>query len=548
MVQFIVNNLEDSGKGSLRQAIENANTRSGKDEIVFEENPSGGEIVLTSGQLNITDSLQITGLGADRLALSGNNTNRVFTINDGSDELITVEIIGLKITEGFSSFRGTGDGAGIRNFENLTVRDSIISDNFAQEGGAGISNQGILDLLNSAVINNTIAGGIIELGGGGIYNNATASIINSTIAFNEGNDLGGGIANRGDLEIVNSTITGNTLADSDNTSNRNGAGIYSYIGNSDRAITTVTSSIVAGNSNDNDLGGGLTIDSDASFNSGGNNLIGNGDGATGFSDGVNGDIVGTAANAIDPLLGTLQDNGGGIPTTALLTGSPAIDAGSNPLSLNTDQRGANFSRTLNGDGDGTAVTDIGAFEADSVNNASHNEEDELIFGVEWSDSLKGGTGNDTLNGLQGTDTLDGGTGDDILVGDSGHDLIFGGDGHDLIAGNEDADILEGGNGSDTLFGDEEGDILVGGNGHDILIGGSGADKFTIVSGRDTDGIIDFNPGEDVLRLSEGLRFESLNLQQNSSDTDLIVTDTHELIAVLIDTDINSISESDFVLA
>ena len=64
MVQFIVTNLPDSGAGSLRQAIEDANNQPGKDEIVFEDSLSGGRIDLTSGRLEINDSVSIQGLGA----------------------------------------------------------------------------------------------------------------------------------------------------------------------------------------------------------------------------------------------------------------------------------------------------------------------------------------------------------------------------------------------------------------------------------------------------------------------------------------------------
>ena len=79
------------------------------------------------------------------------------------------------------------------------------------------------------------------------------------------------------------------------------------------------------------------------FTSGGNNLIG--DGSGGFINGENGNIVGTSDNPVEPQLGELQDNGGSTQTIALQDGSPAIDAGSNPNNLKTDQRGEGFDRT-----------------------------------------------------------------------------------------------------------------------------------------------------------------------------------------------------------
>jgi hypothetical protein len=102
----------------------------------------------------------------------------------------------------------------------------------------------------------------------------------------------------------------------------------------------------------------------------GYNLVGDGSGSSGF--GMAGDQVGTAASPINPLLAPLGNYGGplaGAPgsqqvaqTMALLPGSPAIDAGSNALAvdslgnpLTTDQRG--FARIVNG------TVDIGAFES-----------------------------------------------------------------------------------------------------------------------------------------------------------------------------------------
>src|SRR5262249_16880998 len=96
------------------------------------------------------------------------------------------------------------------------------------------------------------------------------------------------------------------------------------------------------------------------FVSGGHNLIGDGTGSNDFTNGVNGDIVGTAASPIDPRLGPLQNNGGRTQTMALLPGSPAIDHGDNVNVPAADQRG--FPRVRDGNGDGVAIVAIGAFE------------------------------------------------------------------------------------------------------------------------------------------------------------------------------------------
>ena len=81
-----------------------------------------------------------------------------------------------------------------------------------------------------------------------------------------------------------------------------------------------------------------------------------------------------SAHPIDPGLAPLGDYGGPTQTQALLDNSPAIDAGDpnfNSTTLPYDQRGAGFNRIVDGNGDGTAQVDMGAFETFDVDPASH---------------------------------------------------------------------------------------------------------------------------------------------------------------------------------
>src|SRR5690349_21903848 len=71
---FTVVNTNDSGTGSLRQAIIEANGAAGPDDIVFAPTLQG-TIVLTSGQLMVTDSLTIAGPGAGKISVSGNGAS-----------------------------------------------------------------------------------------------------------------------------------------------------------------------------------------------------------------------------------------------------------------------------------------------------------------------------------------------------------------------------------------------------------------------------------------------------------------------------------------
>ncbi|MGF1503509.1 MAG: calcium-binding protein [Paracoccaceae bacterium] len=99
-----------------------------------------------------------------------------------------------------------------------------------------------------------------------------------------------------------------------------------------------------------------------------------------------------------------------------------------------------------------------------------------ITGTEYSETLRGGGGDDTITGLYGDDTIDGGFGDDLIYGDrsmflpkpfrrsiTDDDSLVGGAGDDTIFGGLGDDTIVGGDGSDVLFGGAGDDVLIGGN-------------------------------------------------------------------------------------
>jgi hypothetical protein len=250
---------------------------------------------------------------------------------------------------GNAGFFGTfGDGGGIYNGGTLTVSNSTLSGNSAELGG-GIENFGTLTVSNSTLSGNS--GG----DGGGIYNGGTLTVSNSTLSGNSASD-GGGISNSGTLTVSNSTLSGNsgsfegggiatsgthsvTLTNVTLTANRassifsgpRGGGLYASSGSPVLHNTLIAGNFKSGTTRDDVYG---------ALNSGGDyNLIGDGIGMTGVSDGVNGNLVGSASSPIDPLLGPLQDNGGPTKTRALLAGSPALNAGDAAFVGTADQRG-----------------------------------------------------------------------------------------------------------------------------------------------------------------------------------------------------------------
>ena len=339
--ELTVTNTDDSGPGSLREAITSANSNGQTDTIEFAPDVEG-TVTLTGGELRITndseeEGLTIKGPGADKLAVSGNNASRVFRIDRGAK----VAIEGLTVREGLPSDKVAG---GIENSGTLALTDSTVSDNRA-DGAGGIYNSNDLTLTNS-----TVSGNEVRLIGAGIYSDTsrsggTTTIRNSTISGNTASDgVGGGVLNiSGRTVIENSTVTNNSASDSSGL----GGGVVSL------GSTEVRSSILSGNADGDAVYAGDTNP----YASGGHNLVGSGNGAGTFI--ATGDQTGVS----EPRLGPLAVNGGPNETHLPLDGSPAIDKG-NSFGLTTDQRGEtrpqdhpSIANASGGDG-----SDVGAVE------------------------------------------------------------------------------------------------------------------------------------------------------------------------------------------
>ncbi len=76
---FNVTNTNDSGPGSLREAVIEANVNPGPDEILFESGATG-TLRLTSGELTVTDPVTIEGPGRDVLTIAIDDAKANFPI------------------------------------------------------------------------------------------------------------------------------------------------------------------------------------------------------------------------------------------------------------------------------------------------------------------------------------------------------------------------------------------------------------------------------------------------------------------------------------
>lgn len=274
-----------------------------------------GSYTLTMNNSTVSGNQATTGAGGGITTLLGSITDSLITNN--------------------SSALG---GGGISALRDLTVANSIVSSNMASRRGGGIEVQtGTTTIIGSTIANNQVAiggPGINEAKGGGIAAEII-NITNSTLSGNRSIEDGGGVY-APFITVNNSTIVFNTAA--------TGGGLLQRPSGISTQVL-VNNSIVSGNAAPPP---GIP---DVNNFLGSNNLVGQ-------------DI----ATILDPIL---KNNGGftpgapgstaGIPTHALIPGSPAINGGDNslvPTDITTDQRGEGFPRIVSG------TLDIGAVESD----------------------------------------------------------------------------------------------------------------------------------------------------------------------------------------
>lgn len=304
-------------------------------EVVISENTaesSGGGLYFDGGTLSVQRSLfeknsATFGGGIAILEISAPGT---------------AAIENTRVLENLASF-----GAGLYNSAVLTLSDSEVAINQAQSDGGGIYNEGNLEITGTRIHANSgfqqgggvynlsqlllqdseVSGNSASTAGGGLFSAGTASLIRTTVSGN-GASTGGGIFKQGLMSLTDSTVSGNFASSM-------GGGVFAGIGGTlliqGSTVTANFASISGGGvALDPGESGSVTlantlvalnltssgVDPDISGDlvSSGHNLIGDPGTASGFANGLMGDLVGGT------LIGAVADVTSGSPIVVTVTG------------------------------------------------------------------------------------------------------------------------------------------------------------------------------------------------------------------------------------
>jgi hypothetical protein len=370
---FPVTSTDDTGPGTLRQAITDANAASGPDTITIS---TSGTISLMAALPAITESVDINGPGQTLLTIDAGGLSQVFTIGSG----VTATIRDLVATNGLAA----GNGGAVFDSGTLTLERVTVSNSKAGSYGGGIEVAGGANLLASRITVSGNQGNVSINGTGGginVESGGTMTLDDSTVSENSSTDNAGGVRVQGTATIRRSTINGNMALGgfaggigvtsateeggagslklenstvTDNSATTTGGGMWAG-GNADIVSSTFSSNSAPMGANIAAEGGGTATATNSIFAAplnGGNCVISGGtltsqghnidDGATPGSCGFTaaGDQVG-----VDAKLGALADNGGPTLTRAPSDDSPAVNHGTaeglvaGPNGRVTDQRG-----------------------------------------------------------------------------------------------------------------------------------------------------------------------------------------------------------------
>lgn len=279
---FSVTNTNDSGTGSLRQAMLDANAQPGMDNILIS---AEGTIVLASPLPVISEAVTVQGPGAGLLAVDGDEGYRVFDIASAA-----VTIADLTVQRGNAAAE---QGGGIRSAGLLTLTHVSVLSNTAQGAGGGVYASAGLHMVGGLLRGNHSSSG----GGGGLRACCTVSLSGTQVISNTAAGDGGGAYLLGEVSIDAALFEANrclgSLCD--------GGGLFSF------SQTTITNTQFLGNFAQ-DQGGGASAPGNLVITDG---LFQDNQAVTGAGGGLHGQDT-AALQHTQFLSNTARGNGGGM--------------------------------------------------------------------------------------------------------------------------------------------------------------------------------------------------------------------------------------------
>ena len=473
MTTFNVTNSDDSGIGSLREAVEQANANPGKDDIFVQTD------VQLNSTIEITESVNIgTPFGA---TISQTEDERIFKIDDSDTEKKSdISLYRLKLTGATSDL-----GGAIISYENLNITDSSLYNNSAETDGAAVY----------------VMGADLRVERSRIYDNQITSL-------EEVEDRDLSVFN-GKFEVINSTLDTTEESTVEDSSAEEIVQEQSSIESEATVVEDNPTEAAIQPSDD------LIVEDEADDtlkDSAGNDTIWRGNDANSLAEMADDDDFMRESNG-DLVNGSDEDNTiNGSDRNDNLSGNDGNDILNGNIGIDILDGGAGDDR-LNGGADPDLVRDSSGnniiFGNEGSDRLIGGSDLDYINGGAGDDDLDGGKGDDTLTGETGDDTLDGAAGNDTLLGAGGDDLIYGAGGDDIIHGHDGDDYLLGSTEDDILHGDEGNDTLSGDEGDNFLTGGDGSDLFNLsVEGNSV--VADFELGMDRLQLSQ-IAYDDLDI-------------------------------------